>query len=99
MSMRFDAREFGNRIRDERKKRGLTQEHLSVLLNISPNHLAKVETGNRCCSIELLKEISACLNVKTDYLLNGDEPHNYPIKERLITITRDLEMITQDISA
>ena len=45
----------------------MTQEHLCVLLNVSPNHLAKVETGNRCCSIELLKELSACLNVKTDY--------------------------------
>lgn len=45
----------------------MTQEHLCVLLNVSLNHLAKVETGNRCCSIELLKELSACLNVKTDY--------------------------------
>ena len=45
----------------------MTQEHLCVLLNVSPNHLAKVETGNRCCSIDLLKELSACLNVKTDY--------------------------------
>ena len=45
----------------------MTQEHLCVLLNVSLNHLAKVETGNRCCSIELLKELSVCLNVKTDY--------------------------------
>lgn len=97
--MRFDAKEFGQRIRDTRKKRGMTQEHLCVLLNVSPNHLAKVETRNRCCSIELSKELSACLNVKTDYLLNGDEPHNNHLKERLIAITRELEMVTQDIPA
>ena len=69
--MRFDAKEFGGRIRDLRKKQGITQEQLSIMLNISANHLAKVETGSRCCSIELLQDLSSCLNVRTDYLLNG----------------------------
>ena len=54
--MRFDAKEFGGRIRDLRKKKGITQEQLSIMLNISANHLAKVETGSRCCSIELLQD-------------------------------------------
>ena len=56
--MRFDTKEFGSRIRDLRKKKGITQEQLSMMLNVSTNHLAKVETGSRCCSIELLQEIS-----------------------------------------
>ena len=56
--MRFDAKEFGGRIRDLRKKKGITQEQLSIMLNISANHLAKVETGNRCCSIELLQDLA-----------------------------------------
>ena len=42
--MRFDAKEFGGRIRDLRKKKGITQEQLSIMLNISANYLAKVET-------------------------------------------------------
>ena len=67
--MRFDAKEFGGRIRDLRKKKGITQEQLSIMLNVSANHLAKVETGSRCCSIELLQDLSSCLNVRTDYLL------------------------------
>ena len=45
--MRFDAKEFGGRIRDLRKKKGITQEQLSIMLNVSANHLAKVETGSR----------------------------------------------------
>ena len=53
--MRFDAKEFGGRIRDLRKKQGITQEQLSIMLNISANHLAKVETGSRCCSIDVLR--------------------------------------------
>ena len=68
--MRFDAKEFGGRIRDLRKKQGITQEQLSIMLNVSANHLAKVETGSRCSSIELLQDLSSCLNVRTDYLLN-----------------------------
>ena len=63
--MRFDTKEFGSRIRDLRKKKGITQEQLSMMLNVSTNHLAKVETGSRCCSIELLQEISDSLNVGT----------------------------------
>lgn len=98
-TMRFDAKEFGGRIRDLRKKKGITQEQLSRMLNISTNHLAKVETGGRCCSIELLQEISDCLNVGTDYLLNGNAPHNNHLKERLIFLAQELERLTMDLPA
>ena len=97
--MRFDAKEFGGRIRDLRKKKGITQEQLSTMLNVSANHLAKVETGSRCCSIELLQELSDCLNVGTDYLLNGNVPHNNHLKERLIFLAQELERLTMDLPA
>ena len=61
-----NAKEFGGRIRDLRTKKGITQEQLSIMLNVSANHLAKVETGSRCCSIELLQDLSSCLNVRTE---------------------------------
>ena len=95
--MRFDAKEFGGRIRDLRKKQGITQEQLSIMLNVSANHLAKVETGSRCCSIELLQDLSSCLKVRTDYLLNGDAPHNNHLRERLTFLAQELEKITADL--
>ena len=61
------------------------------MLNVSANHLAKVETGSRCCSIELLQDLSSCLNVRTDYLLNGDAPHNNHLRERLTFLAQELE--------
>ena len=67
------------------------------MLNISANHLAKVETGSRCCSIELLQDLSSCLNVRTDYLLNGDAPHNNHLRERLMFLAQELEKITADL--
>lgn len=96
-TMRFDSKEFGGRIRDLRKKKGITQEQLSIMLNVSANHLAKVETGSRCCSIELLQDLSSCLNVRTDYLLNGDAPHNNHLRERLTFLAQELEKITADL--
>ena len=74
-----------------------TQEQLSIMLNVSANHLAKVETGSRCCSIELLQDLSSCLNVRTDYLLNGDAPHNNHLRERLTFLAQELEKITADL--
>ena len=82
---------------DLRKKQGITQEQLSIMLNVSANHLAKVETGSRCCSIELLQDLSSCLNVRTDYLLNGDAPHNNHLRERLTFLAQELEKITADL--
>ena len=67
------------------------------MLNVSANHLAKVETGSRCCSIELLQDLSSCLNVRTDYLLNGDAPHNNHLRERLTFLAQELEKITADL--
>lgn len=75
----------------------VTQEQLSIMLNVSANHLAKVETGSRCCSIELLQDLSSCLNVRTDYLLNGDAPHNNHLRERLTFLAQELEKITADL--
>lgn len=80
-----------------RKKKGITQEQLSIMLNISANHLAKVETRSRCCSIELLQDLSSCLNVRTDYLLNEDAPHNNHLRERLTFLAQELEKITADL--
>ena len=97
--MRFDAKEFGSRIRDLRKKKGIMRGQLSIMLNVSTNHLAKVETGSRCCSIELLQDLSSCLNVRTNYLLNEDALHNNHLKEKLMLLAQELEKITMDLPA
>ena len=95
--MSYDKVQVGNRIRSSRLEKGWTQERLSIMLNISTNNLAKVETGSRCCSIELLQDLSSCLNVRTDYLLNGDAPHNNHLRERLTFLAQELEKITADL--
>ena len=64
------------------------------MLNVSANHLAKVE---REAAAAPLQDLSSCLNVRTDYLLNGDAPHNNHLRERLTFLAQELEKITADL--
>lgn len=67
-----------------------------IWLRCKLRHIDVFETGSRC-SIELLQDLSSCLNVRTDYLLNGDAPHNNHLRERLTFLAQELEKITADL--
>ena len=69
--MKYDLVETGKRIRDIRKKNGLTQEAFADKFNISVEHVGRIETGKRGTSIDLLVEISCTFNVSLDYLILG----------------------------
>ena len=63
------------------------------MLNVSAYLLAKVERE----AAAALQDLSSCLNVRTDYLLNGDAPHNNHLRERLTFLAQELEKITADL--
>ena len=52
--MYFNQVKFGCRLRNLRKQRRMTQEALAGSLNISIDHLSKIEHGKRGVSIDLL---------------------------------------------
>ena len=54
---------FGKNIAKLRKERKLTQNQLADILDISREHLAKIETAKRGVSINLLFKLSEVLNV------------------------------------
>ena len=68
-----DSKAIGTRIKALRKAQGLTQAQLAEVLNIADNTLAKIETGARTPSLDLLVELVAYFNVKLDYLVLGVE--------------------------
>lgn len=53
---------FGKNIAKYRKAKGLTQNQLADLLDISREHLAKIETAKRGISINLLFRLSEVLS-------------------------------------
>lgn len=69
--MHFQQAEFGYRVKLLRKERGMTQEQLAARLNISADHLGKIELGKRGISLDLLLDISEVLDISLDYLLKG----------------------------
>lgn len=54
---------LANNIKKYRKLKSLSQNELAELLNISREHLAKIETSKRCVSLKLLFKISDVLGV------------------------------------
>lgn len=54
-------RQIGQRIQYIRKKRGLTQERLSEMIDVSTNHLSAIERGVYGIKLKTLVKIMLCL--------------------------------------
>ena len=63
---------LGERIRDERKKRGLSQEELADILNVSRQAITKWETDRGIPDIANLIRISEEFEISLDELIKGD---------------------------
>ena len=60
---------LGKNIRNARKLKNLSQNELAEILDISREHLAKIETAKRTISLGLLFKISESLNITESELL------------------------------
>ena len=68
---------FGNRLREARLHRGLTQEKLAKEIGVAKSTLTGYEKGNREPDISKIKRILEILDVDADYLLGvWKEPAN-----------------------
>lgn len=61
----------GKNIRFAREKAGYTQEELSELLEITPNHLSAIERGTSGVKLETMEKICCLLHISADSLLFG----------------------------
>lgn len=59
---------IGERIRDQRRRRGLTQGALARRVNISPGYLSLIENNKRQIGGSLLHRVAAALGVDSDRL-------------------------------
>lgn len=65
--------EFGKKLQELRKQKGLTQEELATRLYVSRTAVSKWESGRGTPSIASLKEIARFFSVTVDELLSSDE--------------------------
>ena len=60
---------MGDRIKEARKKKGLTQEQLAERLDVSVEFVGQIERGLKLPSMNVFIKLIEALNVSADYLL------------------------------
>ena len=61
-------KELGEKIKRIRKKRGLTQEQLAEMIDISSRNLSNIEIGASFLKAETLEKLLVALNITTEEL-------------------------------
>ncbi len=61
--------EFGNKLRQLRKDRKLTQQQLAELIGVKNSVISFYEVGERTPSPDVLRKLALALHVSTDFLL------------------------------
>lgn len=64
--------DFGAKIRELRKRKGLTQQQLAELAGVTKAMISAYETGLRYPSYEVLIKLTRIFRVTSDYLLGID---------------------------
>jgi transcriptional regulator with XRE-family HTH domain len=80
---------LGERIKQQRLNRGLTQEVLAENANVSVSFLGQIERGERKLSLETLVKIAGALGASLDFLVKNYIPDSNPELDELIYILRD----------
>lgn len=74
----------GKRIKEIRKKKGLSQEKLAELVNIEQNTLSCIETGNNFCTAETLEKIINALEIDPTELFDfGHQKDNETLLQEI----------------
>lgn len=84
----LDFSSIGQRIREVRNDKHLTQEYLANATGVNVSHISNIETSKVKVSLTLLVQICNALDVTMDYLLENEYHNPTPVieKELLNTI-------------
>ena len=83
---------LGNRIRELRKNKGISQLELAYDMDMSMNTISGIELGKISPKIDTLKKIAQKLNIDISELFNFN---NYPSKDKIIR--KKIEEITRKL--
>ncbi len=84
-------KELGEKIKRIRKKRGLTQEQLAEMIDISSRNLSNIEIGASFLKAETLEKLLIALNITTEELFANN--HIKDDKELLADIYTYIDSI------
>lgn len=90
-----------NRLREQRKARGLTLTQVAGAIGMNVGYYSKLETGERPLRLDHLRKVAAHYGIDTGELLNAaDNPSSLTETERLVLDTmRDDPLFAQSVAA
>lgn len=98
--MSIDYTSIGERIKYYRTQRGLSQEELAELADISKVYICNVERGDKSVSLKVLVAVANALKVTADDILADSLPSlNSPDKREEFSILSDCSKEEHDIIA
>lgn len=89
---------IGQRIRETRINRQLTQEYLAFATDVNVSHISNIETNKVKVSLTLLVSICNVLGVTVDYIL-GNEYYTASsvVEKELLNTVKDLDMAKKEL--
>lgn len=81
---------LGERIRQIRKRRGITQMELASLVDCATTYISYIEGGQRCVSLEIFVRIANALHVSADELLKDS------LENTLVVTNHDFAKLLTD---
>ena len=86
-------KDFGNRLKEIRKQKKLTQYQLAELCNIDEKHLSHIECGGSFPKADLIEKLVKVLEIETSELFRF--AHQKPKKELISEITKKLQVSSE----
>ena len=94
----LDFRLIGQRIKEIRIEKRLTQEYLAKMTDVNVSHISNIETNKVKISLTLLVGICNALDVTIDYLLENEYHNATTVTEKeLINTLKNMEKEKQEI--
>jgi len=87
-------KEFANKLKQIRRKKGLTQEKLAELVGVAPRHISFIETAKSFPSADLIEKICKVLKINYSELFKFEE--NLSRDDMIAKITQIAKNLEED---
>lgn len=87
-------RKMGERIKESRKNKHMTQSQLAEVLGISPDQVSNIELGKSACKIDHIYLLMQVLNISADYLFGNHLNANFMMitDEQIVQMTSKINI-------
>lgn len=99
----IDYKLIGERIKEARKKAGISQERLAEIIDVANAYISRIERGSSQINLKRLSQISIALSIPIDKLINGTTVEskiylNKEFQEVLEKCTKDQQKLIYNIA-